>query len=74
MNQFIEVLFNTKHEMPSGWVIVVLLILAIVVPNLMRWVQSIQESRRQSEINASLLTAEQPKKKTKNSSKKKKKK
>lgn len=33
-----QLLFNPNHETPSGWVLVVLILLAIVLPAIMRYV------------------------------------
>lgn len=33
-----QLLFNPNHEAPSGWVLVVLILLAIVLPAIMRYV------------------------------------
>lgn len=47
MDNLMQVLFNTNHEMPSGWVLMVLLLLAVVVPSIMRYVQSKREADRE---------------------------
>lgn len=62
MDKIIEVLFNTNHEMPSGWVLVALMILAIVVPNLMRWIQNSRDGVYQKNVSDKLLAAEKPRK------------
>lgn len=76
MDKIIEVLFNTNHETPSGWVIIALLVIAIVVPNIMRWIQDSRSSRKK-DISTQLLVSEpakRPKKpRTKTTQKKKKK-
>ena len=33
-----QLLFNPNNEAPSGWVLVVLILLAIVLPTIMRYV------------------------------------
>ena len=33
-----QLLFNTNHEIPSGWVLAVLILLAVVMPPIMRYV------------------------------------
>lgn len=39
MDNLMQVLFNTNHEMPSGWVLVALILIAVVIPSVMRYVQ-----------------------------------
>lgn len=33
-----QLLFNTNHETPSGWVLAVLILLAVVMPPILRYV------------------------------------
>lgn len=77
MDRFIELLFNPNHEMPSGWVLAVLVAIGIIVPTLMRWIQDSRSSRKK-DISTQLLASEpakRPKKpRTKTTQKKKKKK
>lgn len=68
MDKIIEVLFNTNHEMPSGWVVVFLLVIAIVFSNLMRWLQS----RKENPYSPSHFSESSPKKKSGSKKKKKK--
>lgn len=50
MDKLIQILFNTNHEMPNGWVLLVLAGLAIVVPSIMRYVQGRKEDQKYSSI------------------------
>lgn len=52
MNNLMQVLFNTNHEMPSWPVVMVLLAVAIIVPSLMRYLQDKKAVKRYEEEQA----------------------
>lgn len=66
MENFMQTLFNTNHEMPSGWVLVFLIVISIVIPQIMRWIQNSRSSHNQPPLPPST------EKNKKNSGKKKK--
>lgn len=52
MNNLMQVLFNTNHEMPSWPVVMVLLAVAIIVPSIMRYMQDKKTVKRYEEEQA----------------------
>lgn len=52
MNNLMQVLFNTNHEMPSWPVVMVLLAVAIIVPSIMRYMQDKKAVKRYEEEQA----------------------
>lgn len=42
-----QLLFNTNHETPSGWVLAVLILLAVVIPPIMRYVAEHRNRKKQ---------------------------
>lgn len=38
MDNLIQILFNTNHEMPSGYVLIVLVAICLIVPPLSRYI------------------------------------
>lgn len=48
MDSFMQLLLNPNHEMPSGWVLLALAVLAIAVPALMRYLQGWREENRRN--------------------------
>lgn len=52
MNNLMQVLFNTNHEMPSWPVVMVLLAVAIIVPSIMRYLQDKKAVKRYEEEQA----------------------
>lgn len=52
MNNLMQVLFNTNHEMPSLPVVLVLMAVAIIVPSIMRYVQDKKAVKRYEEEQA----------------------
>lgn len=71
MDNLMQILFNTNHELPSGWVLMVLILLAVVVPSIMRYVQSKREAEREIRNYIPETTQKQSKPKKKKSGKKK---
>lgn len=49
MNNLMQILFNTNHEMPSWPVVMVLLAVAIIVPSIMRYMQDKKAVKRYEE-------------------------
>lgn len=47
MDQFIQVLFNTNHEMPSGWTLLFLVVFCLAVSSLMRYMQDRRSANNQ---------------------------
>lgn len=47
MDRIIEILFNTNHEMPSGWTLVFLIVFCIAASSLMRYLQDQRNARNQ---------------------------
>lgn len=72
MDNFYNLLFNPNHEMPSGWVLVVLILLCVVIPSIMRYIQAKREEQRFLKDYTLPETTQAPKKR-KNKSKKKRK-
>lgn len=52
MDNLMQVLFNTNHEMPSWPVVMVLLAVAIIVPSIMRYLQDKKAVKRYEEEQA----------------------
>ncbi len=46
MDELIQLLFNPNHEMPSGKVLVILILLGFLIPTLMRYIQDKREEHR----------------------------
>lgn len=42
-----QLLFNTNHETPNGWVLAVLILLAVVMPPIMRYVAEHRNRKKQ---------------------------
>lgn len=52
MDNLMQILFNTNHEMPSIPVVMVLLAVAIIVPSIMRYMQDKKAMKRYEEEQA----------------------
>ena len=52
MDNLMQILFNTNHEMPSFPVVMVLLAIAIIVPSIMRYIQDKKAVKRYEEEQA----------------------
>lgn len=52
MDNLMQVLFNTNHEMPSLPVVLVLMAIAIIVPSIMRYMQDRKAMKRYEEEQA----------------------
>lgn len=67
MDKLIQVLFNPNHEMPNGYVLVVLVALCLIVPAVARYIQqkrALKEEERSAPSPESGGESEQaPKKK-----------
>lgn len=53
MDRIIELLFNPNHELPSGSVLVVLVIIALAAPMLMNYIRDRRENRRMEDSHTS---------------------
>lgn len=47
MDRFIQVLFNTNHEMPSGWTLIFLVVFCLAASGLMRYLQDKRSAQNQ---------------------------
>lgn len=52
MDNLMQVLFNTNHEMPSLPVVLALMAIAIIVPSIMRYMQDKKAVKRYEEEQA----------------------
>lgn len=52
MDNLMQVLFNTNHEMPSLPVVLVLMAVAVIVPSIMRYMQDKKAVKRYEEEQA----------------------
>lgn len=52
MDNLMQILFNTNHEMPSLPVVLVLMAIAIIVPSVMRYIQDKKAVKRYEEEQA----------------------
>ncbi len=52
MDNLMQILFNTNHEMPSLPVVLVLMGIAIIVPSVMRYIQDKKAVKRYEEEQA----------------------
>ena len=61
MSNFLQTLFNTNHDQPSFLVFVVLAILAIVVPNLSKYLYESRRARNAPHTTSGFLRPEKEK-------------
>lgn len=65
MSNFLQTLFNTNHDQPSFLVFVVLAIIAIVVPNLSKYLYEFRRARNAPHTTSSAASSGPKKKKKK---------